>query len=565
METNRSRLKSEEDDIYAQIKSRLEELAPKNTSFIYNSPRNDVPGPGHYSIKAEASRTQKISFPIAPRFTDGLNNIKSPRRPSENSESTLIMKSMSTHSIRNDTIIGEFNNVDSIASERSATHSKLAFLTQHKHNSKANTTQLRGSFPKAPRKLDLSIQSPSLGPVYKPVLSPTTSAYSFGRKLSPLNAKVASPGPGSYRPEACKIESKYTGNRGAVILKGEKHTLVEPPKDLPQGPNYYLYSHYTSFNPAKAKGPSLGYGSKYDFVTKSQKDIPGPGAYTVTSSLSNLHSSQEQHRNEFPSLGRPNDTKHFKEFIPGPGEYNPVPVVTSPSAKIGTSKRPGHFDPKKEIEVAFSEEKMKRLMRLEKRLTELAALAEKKSDAKRVRRQIKKRILLFEELAKANLSPGFVYNITHFQIGKNTKGAKFGKDTKDGLGKQLKEKIKLPGPAEYDVNKADSMKQSSVEGTFGNAKRPEIFVKYDSENIPGVGNYDPLIETAKKGGMFTRAKKGLNDSRTEERWEQAQQGNTKTEDFYTFIENLDSHLEALFKKQEKHNEEEYVSMSKIAI
>ena len=530
-------------DLYNEIKQRLAQTkSPRldeKPSFL--SPLNvDVPGPGHYSVSetlSPLSAIQSIKFAKAKRFPD--ESLASERQPT-------LSNASNNHLIGFDTSVS-YSQANSLRTlEATEKNSRIRYITARAQN-KAQFC----SFSKARRVIDLNLgECNEVGPgAYDVSITSQTDrpGFSFGSKWNSLFRGSISPGPLAYRPEASDIRANHKTVRGPVMAKPREKSpeLREPLNKPPLDENHHKSSNGGSSSPkqSRPKIKFMGTGPKIALLPKETLDYPGPGAYEISSSFTDRERQDHKNSKLYPSFGKPSQSlKWFKEELPGPAEYYPSPIDNHKGKiKIGTSKRPGFFDPKKQVEVILNEEKLKRLRRLEN-LEKAKAEREKLLKVARPARPLKSRKLYFDELVeKSDSGPGFSYDVEKYKkFGSNISGGKIGKSERRFM-KEIEEAKNTPGPGKYDIAKEEAMKPVA-DIKFSTSKRQDIFVKKDSYNIPGVGNYDVNnVSWSAKGGIMGQSKKGL----TEEKIEKVE----KPETFYQFIEQLDQKLEEIVTRE----------------
>ena len=534
-------------NMYDEIKQKLtatDQKRPKKPEIFHSNADLDIPGPGYYGISDlrstfYASRSTK--FTKAERF------LKTQRFPtkSQSISQTIEKKSPKTEEslfysprapITSTTSIGI--HVDLINTD-SGLKSK-------------NTTRY-GSFSKAERKFMITQRDDDkVGPgsynvtAYSPH---NKTGFSFGGRTNSLVGRSLSPGPGTYAPEKVTITANHVSPKGPLIMKADSKTLALKTmlKQPPFGESYYQNSYYSSFNVKKSpkEKKTFGSASKLAPLKKSQLITPGPGAYNIADPLSTQLNNSKTDFKYHPSFGKPYSPRPWlKEELPGPGDYS---IAESDRGKvkikIGTSKRPGFFDPKKQAEIILNEEKLKRLKRLEK----LEAL---KAEREKVRtnrpKHVSSRKLYFDVLVeKAEEGPGFSYDIAKYnQIGSSKGGGVIGKSERKFM-KEIEEAKNTPGPGTYELSAIDLLKQQS-EVKFPLSERPNIFVAKESYNIPGVGSYEVRTKFSSKGGAIL-SRKDLSEHKTEKV--------ERIESIYEFFDTLDERIEEMMEKEKKKIQE----------
>ena len=542
------------EDIYEQIKARLTELSKDKIVSHRDSmfPRKDsIPGPGQYHLTSIFQRSE----PVRPTFNKARRFRYNRPLATENPDVTRPNASLEMSSSQS-ILTTEPNMSRTEKSDRSINIFRTPQTLGIKRS--ISTPRLRGSFSKASRNCKFALDSPSAGPaMYNVTASQSTVSFSFGSKCNEVSHHATDiPGPGAYKPENFKGESNHLGSRSAVILKAQRDYVKDLPgvNNPPDGPNYYLHNHYTSFDTSKKRGVPIGTSNRTDFINKFHRIVPGPGMYPIQNSplYSNVSQSihEKEKRADFPSFGRPNYKSPVREVLPGPSDYDPLPAKTSPSTKIGTSKRPDLFSRKKIDESHASEQKAKRLSRLELRVADIAILAEAKALSKHPCPPARARKLFFEELAERNETPGLIYNLAKYhQLGKNVGGGVIARSEFDPSVKEMEEKMYIPGPATYDVSRDPT--KVSFEPTFGHSERQDLFVKKDAALLPGVGEYNTdYVMSPPKGGVIPRAQKTQTDRKAEMTWDRKQE-NHNIDPTYRFLFELSDRVNELIKKEKR--------------
>ena len=180
------------------------------------------------------------------------------------------------------------------------------------------------------------------------------------KEKSELNQMIL-PGPGSYSPQYAQASISYS--------MGNKTYAIDQPKNEKLGPGSYYSPKINDSHSSKAitfgKSSRFSYNSinipgpgAYDITTSSKNDqgihfshseralykengIPGPGYYEIPSISSNLTKPLTE-RSPSKMIETKKENTHFfikSEKSPGPGAYSLNDLALSPSYSIGKSPR----------------------------------------------------------------------------------------------------------------------------------------------------------------------------------------------------------------------------------
>ena len=544
-------------DIYDQIKENLAAVSsrmPKKLEFL-NCKIDDIPGPGHYTLSEVNSplySSKAMKFTKADRFLATQTTARTESDRQLTNYPSLISKDEGSQ---------YFQSPQETMRLGSSIRFEEIQATEAKSNIQSKNATFYGSFSKAERKFSLKTGVENkVGPAdYNVTMySPRNrTGISFGSRLNSLACNSLSPGPGTYAPEKVIINANHKDQKGPMIPKSDTkaHELKSILKNPPLGDAYYQTSQFDNFKSKKSpRDKTFGTSPRISSLEKFQLLTPGPGTYTINKQTNNLQSTLNT--KYFPSFGKPRSSRPWlNEELPGPSDYEAKQADANSKIKIkiGTSKRPGFFDPKKQIDIILNGEKLKRVKRREKVEELRAEKAEKEKIELSKWKPAPQRKLYFDQLVeKADEGPAF-YDISKYnQIGSNSKGGGVMGKSERKFMKEIEDAKNTPGPGMYEVAKSDVQK-STTEVKFSTSERTSLFVNKDSLNVPGVGNYNVTSKGSSiKGGIIMSSKKESLHSKAETQ--------EKVETFYDFIESLDDRLDKMIEiEKQKIQEDDIMS------